>query len=73
MVDEPEEGSVPGRADARVAEARAAAIRRDPDVVVHRCSTKEPYTPGIEVAPDVDVLELLGRREAPLSECTPGQ
>jgi hypothetical protein len=73
MLDEHEQCSAAGRAEVRVAEARAAAIRRDPNVVVHRRSTMEPYTPGIEVAPGVDVLELLGRREAPRNECTQRQ
>jgi hypothetical protein len=51
------------RTDTRAAEARAAALRNDPNVIVHRRTTAEPYTPGIEVTSEVDVLELLGRRE----------
>jgi hypothetical protein len=47
------------------ADARVAVLRADPRVVVRRRTASTPYVPQIEVSPDVDVLELLGRRDPP--------
>jgi hypothetical protein len=54
------------------AEARAAAMRKRPDVRVYHRSSQEPYQPAIQVNPCVDIVELLGRRkesEANTDEC----
>jgi hypothetical protein len=48
-----------------VAEARLAALRQDPRVIVHERTTDEPYEPVIEGTPELDILEVLGRRDPP--------
>jgi hypothetical protein len=59
--------------DAQAAEARAQAVRADPRVVVHRRTTNAPLEPAIQGTPDVDILELLGRREAPAEGAEPAE
>ena len=47
-----------------VAEARLAALRQDPRVIIHERTIFTPYVPKIKGTPQTDVLELLGRRES---------
>jgi hypothetical protein len=58
------------RPDVQAADARVAALRQDPRVIVHRRTTRAPYEPVIEGTPKLDVLEILGRRE-PATEDAP--
>jgi hypothetical protein len=51
--------------EVQVAEARLAAFRLDPRVIVHEQTTTEPYVPVIQGTPEMDVLEVLGRRDPP--------
>ena len=57
--------------DVQAAEARVAALRQDPRVIVHRRTTRAPYEPVIEGTPQFDVLELLGRREPSAEDASP--
>ncbi|HEY7061945.1 MAG TPA: hypothetical protein VII06_10720 [Chloroflexota bacterium] len=50
--------------EVQVAEARLAALRQDPRVIVHERTIFTPYVPKIKGTPQTDVLELLGRRES---------
>lgn len=47
--------------EVQVAEARLAALRQDPRVIVHERTTDEPFEPVFEGTPETDVLELLER------------
>ncbi|HZR99821.1 MAG TPA: hypothetical protein VFE37_14005 [Chloroflexota bacterium] len=49
--------------EVQVARARLAALRQDPRVIVHERTTDEPYEPVIQGTPEMDVLEVLGRRD----------
>ncbi len=53
---------------AQVAEARLAALRQDPRVIVRHRTSTEPHSPVIEVTPETDILELLGRRKSSAAE-----
>ena len=49
--------------EAETPEARLAALRQDPSVVIHQRATREPFQPVIQVTEQVDILELIGRRD----------
>lgn len=38
-------------------------LRRNPDVVVRRRKTRDPFISAIRVARPVDVIDLIGRRD----------
>ena len=42
---------------------RFEQLRRDPRVIIHRRKATQPFTPILRVNPDVDILELLDRRD----------
>ncbi len=44
-------------------EGQREELRRDPDVVVRRRKTQEPFVSAIRVACPVDVIDLIGRRD----------
>ena len=46
---------------AEMDEERLAALRQDPEVIVHRRTTHEPYKPVIQVTERVNILDLLDR------------
>jgi hypothetical protein len=48
--------------DERSAEARLAALRRDPDVIIRQRTKQGPLEPAFEVVTPVDVLEFMGRQ-----------
>ena len=49
---------------AEMDEERLAALRQDPEVIVHRRTTHEPYKPVIQVTERVNILDLLRRPDA---------
>lgn len=51
--------------EVQVAEARLAALRQDPRVIVRHRTTDEPLEPVFQGTPETDILELLGRRDSP--------
>ncbi|MDP9471106.1 MAG: hypothetical protein M3Q71_10690 [Chloroflexota bacterium] len=44
-------------------EGQREELRRNPDVVVRRRKTREPFVSAIRVARPVDVVDLIGRRD----------
>jgi hypothetical protein len=54
-----------------VAEARLAALRRDPRVIVHERTIFTPYVPVIQGTLQTDILDLLGRRDPSSDDADP--